>query len=99
MTGFVRKTMTLAILAASLPVVCMAQENAPGPSLTDRGASEDSAAAADKNRASHPPQQELKPTVEQEIEALKKRISELESQVKADHAAVLADSGDAASLK
>ena len=42
---------------------------------------------------------EIKPTVEQEIEALKNRIDELENQVKAAQTAALADSADTAALK
>jgi hypothetical protein len=48
-----------------------------------------------------PPQakQDLKPTVEQEIEALRNRIDELENQVKQARALALADSADTAALK
>jgi hypothetical protein len=41
----------------------------------------------------------LKPTVEQEIEALKNRISQLENEVRQARAGVLNDSNDAATLK
>jgi hypothetical protein len=49
--------------------------------------------------ASSQAKQELKPTVEQEIEALKKRIDELENEVKQARALALADSADTAALK
>lgn len=41
----------------------------------------------------------LKPTVEQEIEALKNRISQLENEVRQARARALSDSNDAATLK
>jgi hypothetical protein len=42
---------------------------------------------------------ELKPTVEQEIEALKNRIGELENEVRQARAASPGDSNDAVTLK
>ncbi|HLY41801.1 MAG TPA: outer membrane beta-barrel protein [Terracidiphilus sp.] len=61
---------------------------------------EDPTPAADKSTtAPNSVAAQEQPTVEQEIEALKKRVAELENQIKVDHAAMLADSGDAASLK
>jgi hypothetical protein len=45
------------------------------------------------------PKAELQPTVADELAALKKRIEQLENQVKEDHAAALADSADTAALK
>jgi putative OmpL-like beta-barrel porin-2 len=44
-------------------------------------------------------QPDLQPTVTQEIEALKARIEQLESEVKEDHERALADSADTAALK
>ena len=44
-------------------------------------------------------QPDLQPTVTQEIEALKARIEQLETEVKEDHERALADSADTAALK
>ena len=102
MRGIFRKTMTLAIFAGSVSLICPAQQGVQGPAATDQRTSEDPAPTADKTStpsASTSAKQELKPTVEQEIEALKTRITELENEVKATHAAAIADGSDAAALK
>lgn len=101
MTDLIRKVLIIGLVAAGTPFLCLAQQSAPDPSPSDQRAAEDPPPAADKTAAAapSPAKQDLKPTVEQEIEALKNRIDELETEVKAAHAAALADSTDAAALK
>src|ERR1700739_1705364 len=99
-----RKAMTLAVFAVGITVSAQAQANVPNPPPSDSAAKSDQPQpAADKGTgppaSSSASKQELKPTVEQEIEALKKRIDQLENEVKEANAAVLADSSDSAALK
>ena len=101
MRGIVWRTMILAAFAVSVSLFCSAQQGVEGAAAAGQRASEDPAPAADKtgvSSLSNSPKQELKPTVEQEIEALKGRITELENEVKAAHAASIADSSGAAAL-
>ncbi len=104
MRGNLRNTVTLAALTVSMACAAQAQSNAPNPPQPDLTAHvEPQPPGTDKGTA--PPaassisKQELKPTVEQQIEALKNRIDELESEVKQAKAATLADSNDTAALK
>src|SRR6201998_3564298 len=99
-----RKAMTLAAFAVGITALTQAQSNVPTSAPADLAAKSDQPQpAADKGTA--PPasssvsKRELKPTVEQEIEALKTRIDQLENEVKEAKTAALADSGDSAALK
>ena len=103
MRGNLWKAMTLAAFTVGMNSLSQAQSNAPtqtSPDLATRV--EDSPAATDKGTAPAEraaAKQELKPTVEQQLEALKNRIDQLESEVKQAKAAALADSADTAALK
>src|ERR1700739_3251907 len=104
MRSNLRKPMTLSVFAVGITVSAQAQSNVPNSAPSDLAAKSDQPQpAADKGTgppaSSSASKQELKPTVEQEIEALKKRIDQLESEVKEAKAAVLADSSDSAALK
>lgn len=103
MKAFIQRFITFALFAAGVSVPCFAQENVLGPSTANQRTSEGSGPAADKSTPAHSrstsEQQQLKPTVEEEIEALQKKLVELENQVKADRAVMLADSADTAALK
>ena len=99
-----RSAMTLAVLAASTSILSQAQSSVPNsvpPDLTTKA--EDSPPATDKGTvpaaASSASKPELKPTVEQQLEALKNRIDELEKEVREAKAAALADSADTTALK
>ena len=103
MAGISRKATTLAAFILCIPFLSVAQQNALGPSQPNQRGSEDSGSSADKSTtsssASPSAKQELKPTVEQEIEMLKKKIAELEDRVKASQAASSVESNsDAAKL-
>ncbi len=101
MTSTLRKAMTLALLIACAPISGLAQETATNASSSETRAN-DPTPAADKGStpaSATAPKPELKPTVEQQIEALKSRIDQLESEVKEAKAAALADSADTAALK
>jgi Putative beta-barrel porin-2, OmpL-like. bbp2 len=95
--------MTLAVVTAGLPFFCLAQTNESNRAQSETRASLDPPAATDKGSvpaaSATGAKQELKPTVEQEIEALKSRIEELEAEVKASRTGVHADANDALALK
>jgi hypothetical protein len=93
--------MTLTALVVGITCVGFAQTAATPPSLT---ASVDPPAApsagVDTTHASSGASKpELEPTVEQEIEALKTRIEQLEIELKEEKARALADSEETAALK
>jgi hypothetical protein len=85
----------------------MAQERTADKASQDQGAKMPAPAGAGNpadsgtvpSAAPAAAKQELKPTVEQEIEALKNRIGELENEVRQARAGSLADSNDAVKLK
>jgi hypothetical protein len=95
--------MTLAALTVGLSFVCMAQTSTPNQAPPDLRANADPPPAPDKG--SLPPaatvntKPELQPTVDQKIDALVNRVNELENEVKAARAALLADSSDTAAMK
>jgi hypothetical protein len=96
-----RNAMTLTTLTVGMTCACVAQSATTQPTQT---ASVDPAASpAVGTDASHPApsaaQPELQPTVAQEIEVLKNRIEQLESEVKEEKTRALADSPETAALK
>src|ERR1700722_16167913 len=89
------KALTLAAFAVGVTSLSVAQSAAPNPIVTDFTSRVEPPHTADKapvppastktNEPAATPaatKQELKPTVEQEIEALKNRIDQLENEVK-----------------
>jgi TolA-binding protein len=101
MRSTLRKATTLAVFIVGTASLSLAQTGAGNQAPADQTAKSDPPATPDKGTkpASTASKQEVKPTVEQEIEALKNRIDVLENQVKAAQAAALADSTDTAALK
>ena len=103
MRSAIRNAMTLAALTVGLSFVCMAQTSTPNQAPPDLRANADPPPAPDKG--SVPPaatantKPELQPTVDQKIDALVNRVNELENEVKAARAALLADSSDTAAMK
>jgi hypothetical protein len=96
------KAMTLAAIAAGMTCVSMAQVAATASTQTELTAKSDPPSppdAATAHAAGAPAKAQLQPTVAEELEALKARIDQLESQVKEARAAALADSNDTAALK
>ena len=109
MRSIFRKTMTLAILIASAAILSFAQSSTSVQTSPDLSASPDLRASTDPppppDKATVPPasatgtKQELKPTVEERIDALQKQIDDLKNELKLAHAGTLADNDDAARLK
>jgi hypothetical protein len=103
MRNVIWRFIALAVLAVGTPLFNLAQNSASSPVPQEQRAKLDPPAAADKTNVPAAPaaaeKQELKPTVEQEIEALKNRIGQLETEVKQARAEALADSNDTAALK
>ena len=106
MRGLFRNAMTLTVFAFVTTCACTAQSTGGGsnPNNSNLTASVDPpakpAAGADATRptpGAAPPEIQL--TVTQEIEALKSRIDELETEVKEEKARSLADSADTAAIK
>jgi hypothetical protein len=96
------KATTLAVIAAGICCACTAQVAATAPSQTELTAKSDPPSAPDAtttHAATTAAKPQLQPTVEEEIEALKSRIDQLENQVTEAKAASLADSNDTAALK
>jgi hypothetical protein len=102
MSSFIRRFVTLSVFIVGTPLFNMAQDGASSQASQEQRAKLDPPSAADKPSVPSAPQAataaELKPTVEQEIEALKSRISDLENEVRQAHAERPADSNDAANL-
>ncbi len=93
--------MTLAALAVGITCACTAQTATSQSGQTAR-VEPPSTPDTGRNNAHAPTgaaQPELQPTVEQEIDALKSRIEELEKVVNEQKARALADSEDTAALK
>ena len=91
MTNTLRKAMTLSLLIGCVPISGFAQKAATSSSESRMN---DSTPAADKGAtppSATAPKPELKPTVEQQIEALQNRIDELQSALKTVRASALAD--------
>ena len=104
MRGNFRKAMTLAAFTVEHECFITSADKRVSPAPSDLAARvEQPLPTADKGTvpaaASSTAKQDLKPTVEQEIEALKSRIDPLESEVKQAKVAALADSNDTAALK
>jgi TolA-binding protein len=73
-----------------------------GPAEATQGSIPSSEPSADANQpriAQNAAQPELKPSVEEEIEALKRRVDQLESELREQRAAALADSAATAAMK
>ena len=95
---------TLAIITIGAAGVCTAQSantNNTAPQMTARIEPPGASATAGDNSASASAatQPQLQPSVSDEIDALKKKIDQLESEVQAEKARALADSADTAALK
>jgi TolA-binding protein len=115
MRSIFRKTMTLAVLIASAAILSFAQSSTSIQTSPDLSASPDLRASPDlkanvdppppPDKATVPPasaagtKQELKPTVEDRIDALQKQIDELKNELRMAHAGTLADNDDAARLR
>ena len=96
------KATTLAVIAAGICCACTAQVAATAPSQTELTAKSDPPSAPDAtttHAATTAAKPQLQPTVEEEIEALKSRIDQLENQVREAKAASLADSNDTAAMR
>ncbi len=96
--------MTLAALTVGLSLGCMAQTSATTQTRSDLRAGAEPLPPPIKGSA--PPATtaatgapEPQPTVDQKIDALMNRVTELESEVKAARAALLVDSNDTAAMK
>jgi TolA-binding protein len=93
MTNTLWKAMTLSLLIACAPIVGFAQKAATNASSSESRAS-DSTPAPDKSSPPTPStasKPELKPGVEQQLEALQNRIDELQNELRAVRASALAD--------
>jgi TolA-binding protein len=93
MKNTLRMAMTLSLLIGCAPTVGLAQTPATNASSSEARAN-DPTPAADRGSTSATAtamKPELKPTVEQQIEALQNRIDELQSALKTVRAAALAD--------
>jgi len=104
MSNVLWRVIPLAVVAVSTSLCTLAQTNAVKGSTEEQKAEVNPPAPLDKGSApaatSSAAKGELKPTVEQEIEALKNRIGELENEVRQAHAEKSADgSDDAAALR
>ena len=81
-----RAVITVLVVIGSHGSLTLAQSNPSSPAAQEQRARAESPAGGDKGGVpSTPPNpraETLKPTVEQEIEALKNRIEELESEVR-----------------
>jgi TolA-binding protein len=103
MTRIFRNALTLAVLTAGMPLINVAQTNGGGASQTDLRASLDPPATPDKgttpSASAAETSHDLKPTVEQQIDALQKQIDELKNDLIQARAEGAASSDDAAKLK
>ena len=103
MNPMIRRATTLAMLVAGLPILSAAQANTKNLSPGEVVAPTDATPAADKgtvpSASSANGKQELKPTVEQQIDSLQKQIDELKSELMQARAGSSADSNDAVKLK
>ena len=102
MRSFARSATTLSLVILSAALVSAAQTGSSSQSPPDLRAASDPPPPADKATVpttSVAQPGALQPTVDQKIDALMKRVSELETEVKAARAALLADTSDAAAMK
>ena len=103
MSSSLRRVMTLTVLTVGMSLFGLAQTPAPQETTQNQTARVDPPASPDKGSVpgtAPAAKEELKPTVEQEIEVLKNRIGELENEVRQARAEKLGDNGaDAAALK
>jgi hypothetical protein len=102
MRSVYRKGMTLAVFTVCMTVLSFAQSSTPGQASPDLRANLDPPPAPDKGTvpgaSAAGTKQELKPTVEEKIDALQKQIDELKNELSQARAGTLADD-DAAKLK
>ena len=102
MRSIFRKAMTLAALIAGVAILSFAQSGTSVQTSSDLRANAEAPPAPDKSvpaASAAGTKQELKPTVEERIDALQKQIDDLKNELKLAHAATLADNDDAARLK
>lgn len=103
MKSIFRNALTLAVLTAGLPLITMAQTSAGESSKSDLRADFDPPAAPDKgttpSASAAETTLELKPTVEQQIDALQKQIDQLKKDLIQARVEATASSDDAAKLK
>jgi TolA-binding protein len=104
MSGVSRSFITVFVSILGMGLLAPAQTNDASPSGAEQKAASEPAGVSDRGNlapaASTSQREELKPTVEQEIEALKQRINQLEGEVRQERAEKLGDgASDAAALK
>jgi Putative beta-barrel porin-2, OmpL-like. bbp2 len=102
MRSVIWKAMTLAVLVAGMNCASPAQTAPTAPPDSKLTAKSDPPPAPDTSKAqapATPSNAQLKPTVADELEALKTRIDQLENEVMAARAAALADTNDTSALK
>jgi len=99
----IRNAMTLALFTVGISNLCCAQSTPSKRPQTDLTAKVDPPAAPGKVTVplatANTPKQDLKPTVDEKIDALQKEIDELKNQLTQARAAADAESEDAAKLK
>ncbi len=98
MTSILRTVITLTILTAPLSTLAQTELAQSQKARVDQSVSSNTTAAV-SNAAVSSKKEDPKPTVEQELDALKNRISELENEVRQARAMGLADNSDTAALK
>src|ERR1700758_1010251 len=104
MSGVRRSFITAFGFILGMTLLAPAQTSGANPSGAEQKADSEHAGVSDRGNvgtaASTSQREELKPTVEQEIEALKQRINQLEDEVSRARAEKLGDgTSDAAALK
>ena len=104
MSGVSRSLITVFVFILGMGLLAPAQTNRANPSGAEQKAASEPAGVSDRGKvmpaASTSQKEELKPTVEQELETLKQRINQLENEVREARAAKLGDgTSDAAALK
>jgi Putative beta-barrel porin-2, OmpL-like. bbp2 len=102
MRAVIRNAMVLVLLPLGMSLLVKAQTSATNQAAPDLRAASD---PAPPNKGTVPPtnsagsKEDLQPTMDQKIDALTNRVSELEKQLKLATAALLADSADTAAMK
>jgi hypothetical protein len=102
MRSAISKAVTLAVLTVGMNCASPAQNPVTAPPQTDLTAKADPPLTPNTDTpeaSATAPKPRQQPTVAEEIDALKARIDQLESEVKAAKAAALADSSDTAAMK
>ena len=104
MSGVSRSFVTVFVFILGMGLLAPAQTSGANPSGAEQKAASEPGGVSDRGNvgpaASTSQREELKPTVEQEIEALKQRINQLENEVRQARTEKLEDgTSDAAALK